>query len=69
MRGLGDPDAFPRQRSRIAFGGGAIGSADRLSRTDHAKPAMASLAFLRDAAHLWTTLEHSVNHWPVKETA
>ncbi|WP_343574626.1 DNA-3-methyladenine glycosylase 2 family protein [Mycobacterium sp.] len=68
MRGLGDPDAFPASDLGLRL------AAEQLALpTDHRELTARSQRWRpwRSYAtqHLWTTLEHSVNHWPVKETA
>jgi AraC family transcriptional regulator, regulatory protein of adaptative response / DNA-3-methyladenine glycosylase II len=68
MRGLGDPDAFP------ASDLGLRSAAKQLGLPDDDRGLTARSARWRPwrsyaTQHLWTTLEHPVNHWPVKETA
>ena len=68
MRGLGDPDAFPASDLGL-----------RQAAKDMGLPANARALTERSLAwrpwrsyatqHLWTTLEHPVNHWPSKEIA
>jgi AraC family transcriptional regulator, regulatory protein of adaptative response / DNA-3-methyladenine glycosylase II len=66
MRGLGDPDAFPASDLGLRLAAEQLGlPADQRelsARSQRWRP-WRSYA----TQHLWTTLEHSVNHWPVKE--
>lgn len=68
MRGLGDPDAFPVSdlglRQAAKHLGLPSGQRALLERSTPWRP-WRSYA----TQHLWTTLEHPVNRWPVKETA
>jgi AraC family transcriptional regulator, regulatory protein of adaptative response / DNA-3-methyladenine glycosylase II len=68
MRGLGDPDAFPASDLGLRMAAEQLGlpSDQRalLARSEQWRP-WRSYA----TQHLWTTLEHSVNQWPVKEIA
>jgi AraC family transcriptional regulator, regulatory protein of adaptative response / DNA-3-methyladenine glycosylase II len=68
MRGLGDPDAFPASDLGLRIAAEQLGlpSDQRalLARSEQWRP-WRSYA----TQHLWTTLEHSVNQWPVKEIA
>lgn len=68
MRGLGDPDAFPVGDLGLLLATARLGLP-----TDHRELTARSRRWRpwRSYAtqHLWTTLEHSVNHWAVKETA
>lgn len=68
MRGLGDPDAFPASDLGLRMAAGHLGLP-----TDHRQLTARSTSWRpwRSYAtqHLWTTLDHSVNHWPVKESA
>ena len=67
MRGLGDPDAFPASDLGLRMAAEQLGLPG-----DHRELAARSQQWRpwRSYAtqHLWTTLDHSVNHWPVKET-
>lgn len=68
MRGLGDPDSFP------ATDLGARTAAARLGLSDDARRLSEISSRWRPwrsyaTQYLWTALEHSVNHWPPKETA
>ena len=68
MRGLGDPDAFPASDLGLRLAAEQLGlpSDQRaLSARSHRWRPWRSYA----TQHLWTTLEHPVNHWPVKEIA
>jgi AraC family transcriptional regulator of adaptative response / DNA-3-methyladenine glycosylase II len=68
MRGLGDPDAFPASDLGLRLAAEQLGlptdQREFSARSQRWRP-WRSYA----TQHLWTTLEHSVNHWPVKETA
>lgn len=68
MRGLGDPDAFPASDLGLRLAAEQLGLPTEFreltARSQRWRP-WRSYA----TQHLWTTLEHSVNHWPVKETA
>ncbi|MCV7260139.1 DNA-3-methyladenine glycosylase 2 family protein [Mycobacterium shimoidei] len=68
MRGLGDPDAFPVSdlglRRAAEHLGLPSGQRALLERSMAWRP-WRSYA----TQHLWTTLEHPVNRWPVKESA
>jgi AraC family transcriptional regulator of adaptative response / DNA-3-methyladenine glycosylase II len=68
MRGLGDPDAFPASDLGLRLAAEQLGLP-----TDHRELTARSRRWRpwRSYAtqHLWTTLDHSVNYWPVKETA
>jgi AraC family transcriptional regulator of adaptative response / DNA-3-methyladenine glycosylase II len=68
MRALGDPDAFPAGDLGLRLAAERLGlPADRrrlIERSARWRP-WRSYA----TQHLWTTLEHPVNHWPPKEVA
>jgi len=68
MRGLGNPDAFPGSDLGLRMAAEQLGlpSDQRalLARSERWRP-WRSYA----TQHLWTTLKHSVNEWPVKEIA
>ncbi|MDT7734437.1 MAG: AraC family transcriptional regulator [Mycobacterium sp.] len=68
MRGLGDPDAFPASDLGLRSAAEQLGlpgdDRELTARSQRWRP-WRSYA----TQHLWTTLEHPVNHWPVKETA
>ena len=68
MRGLGDPDAFPA--SDLGFGWPPSSSACRRTNgrcIEHSARWRPWRSYATQ--HLWTTLEHPVNHWPPKEVA
>ena len=67
MRGLGDPDAFPASDLGVRL------AAEQLGLVSEVRALTAHSARWRPwrsyaVQHLWTTLDHSVNHWPPKET-
>ncbi|HTY28499.1 MAG TPA: DNA-3-methyladenine glycosylase 2 family protein [Mycobacterium sp.] len=67
MRGLGDPDAFPATDLGVRI------AAEQLGLPGEPRALSARSARWRPwrsyaVQHLWTTLDHSVNHWPPKET-
>lgn len=67
MRGLGDPDAFPASDLGVRL------AAEQLGLVSDVRALTAHSARWRPwrsyaVQHLWTTLDHSVNHWPPKET-
>jgi AraC family transcriptional regulator of adaptative response / DNA-3-methyladenine glycosylase II len=67
MRGLGDPDAFPATDLGVRIAAerlGLPGAARTLGERSARWRPWRSYA----VQHLWTTLDHSVNHWPPKET-
>lgn len=67
MRGLGDPDAFPVSDLGVRLAAAQLG----LGNDEHTLTARsAGWRPWRSYAtqYLWTTLEHSVNQWPPKET-
>lgn len=68
MRGLGDPDAFPVTDLGLRLAaqqqGLPTGQRALIERSQPWRP-WRSYA----TQHLWTTLEHPVNHWPAKEIA
>ncbi|WP_197496556.1 DNA-3-methyladenine glycosylase 2 family protein [Mycobacterium sp. 1274761.0] len=66
MRGLGDPDAFP------AADLGVLLAAKHVGLPDGSRQLIEHSARWRPwrsyaAQHLWTALDHAVNHWPPKE--
>jgi len=67
MRGLGDPDAFPATDLGVRVAAEQVGlpgdAGALVARSARWRP-WRSYA----VQHLWTTLDHSVNHWPPKET-
>ncbi len=68
MRALGDPDAFPASDLGLRLAAKQLGlpAEERklIERSARWRP-WRSYA----TQHLWTTLEHPVNHWPPKEAA
>jgi AraC family transcriptional regulator, regulatory protein of adaptative response / DNA-3-methyladenine glycosylase II len=68
MRGLGDPDAFPASDLGLRMAAEQLGlpgeHRELTARSQRWRP-WRSYA----TQHLWATLDHSVNHWPVEETA
>jgi AraC family transcriptional regulator of adaptative response / DNA-3-methyladenine glycosylase II len=68
MRALGDPDAFPASDLGLRLAAEQLGlPADErrlIERSAQWRP-WRSYA----TQHLWTTLEHPVNHWPPQEVA
>jgi AraC family transcriptional regulator of adaptative response / DNA-3-methyladenine glycosylase II len=68
MRGLGDPDAFPASDLGLQL------AAKQLGLPTHQRALIGRSARWRPwrsyaTQHLWTTLEHPVNHWPPQEVA
>jgi AraC family transcriptional regulator of adaptative response / DNA-3-methyladenine glycosylase II len=68
MRGLGDPDAFPASDLGLRL------AAERLGLPTDQRALTARSSGWRPwrsyaTQHLWTTLEHEVNHWPPQEAA
>jgi AraC family transcriptional regulator, regulatory protein of adaptative response / DNA-3-methyladenine glycosylase II len=66
MRGLGDPDAFP------ATDLGVLVAAKQLGLPDNPRELVEHSGRWRPwrsyaTQHLWTALDHEVNHWPPKE--
>ncbi|BBX15489.1 DNA-3-methyladenine glycosylase 2 family protein [Mycolicibacterium duvalii] len=66
MRGLGDPDAFP------ATDLGVVAAARRLGLPTTPREVAEHSSRWRPwrsyaTQHLWTALDHAVNHWPPKE--
>ncbi len=67
MRGLGDPDAFPASDLGVRLAADQLGLAtDVRALTAHSARWRPWRSYA--VQHLWTTLDHSVNHWPPKET-
>ncbi len=68
MRGLGDPDAFPASDLGLQLAAKQLGLPTNqrklIEHSAHWRP-WRSYA----TQHLWTTLEHPVNHWPPQEVA
>jgi AraC family transcriptional regulator, regulatory protein of adaptative response / DNA-3-methyladenine glycosylase II len=68
MRGLGDPDAFPASDLGLRMAAEQLGlPGDHRELTERSQRWRPWRSYATQ--HLWTTLDHSVNHWPVKETA
>ena len=66
MRALGDPDAFPATDLGVRLAAGQLGLAtDTGSLTERAARWRPWRSYA--VQHLWTTLDHPVNHWPPKE--
>ena len=67
MRGLGDPDAFPASDLGVRLAAEQLGLAtDVRALTAHSARWRPWRSYA--VQHLWTTLDHSVNQWPPKET-
>jgi AraC family transcriptional regulator of adaptative response / DNA-3-methyladenine glycosylase II len=67
MRGLGDPDAFPATDLGVRLAAEELGLAtDVRALTAHSARWRPWRSYA--VQHLWTTLDHSVNQWPPKET-
>ncbi|WP_431236935.1 AlkA N-terminal domain-containing protein [Mycolicibacterium aichiense] len=67
MRALGDPDAFPASDLGVRLAAEQLGlPADVRALTAHSAQWRPWRSYA--VQHLWTTLDHSVNHWPPKET-
>ena len=66
MRGLGDPDAFPASDLGVRLAAEQLGlPADPRALTTRSARWRPWRSYA--VQHLWTTLDHSVNHWPPKE--
>ena len=66
MRALGDPDAFPATDLGVRLAAERLGlAADSRSLTIHSARWRPWRSYA--VQHLWTTLDHAVNHWPPKE--
>lgn len=68
MRGLGDPDAFPATDLGVRLAARQLGLPENprlLTDISSRWRPWSSYA----TQYLWTTLDHSVNHWPPKEAA
>lgn len=64
MRGLGDPDAFPASDLGVRLAAEQLGlPADTRALTAYSCRWRPWRAYATQ--HLWTTLEHDVNQWPV----
>ncbi|MBB3602722.1 AraC family transcriptional regulator of adaptative response / DNA-3-methyladenine glycosylase II [Mycolicibacterium sp. BK556] len=67
MRGLGDPDAFPASDLGVRLAAEQLGiPAEVRALTAHSARWRPWRSYA--VQHLWTTLDHSVNQWPPKET-
>jgi AraC family transcriptional regulator, regulatory protein of adaptative response / DNA-3-methyladenine glycosylase II len=68
MRGLGDPDAFPASDLGLRMAAKQLGfPADERTLLEHSARWRPWRSYA--VQHLWTTLEHPVNHWPPQEVA
>jgi AraC family transcriptional regulator of adaptative response / DNA-3-methyladenine glycosylase II len=68
MRGLGDPDAFPATDLGVQVAAKQLGlPTDAVALTRHAAEWRPWRAYATQ--HMWTALEHEVNHWPPKPAA
>ncbi len=68
MRGLGDPDAFPASDLGLRLAAEQLGlPTEQVALTSRSRPWRPWRSYATQ--HLWTTLEHPVNHWPSKEIA
>jgi AraC family transcriptional regulator, regulatory protein of adaptative response / DNA-3-methyladenine glycosylase II len=68
MRGLGDPDAFPGNDLGLRLAAKQLGlPTDERMLVEHSVRWRPWRSYA--VQHLWTTLEHPVNHWPPKEVA
>jgi AraC family transcriptional regulator of adaptative response / DNA-3-methyladenine glycosylase II len=68
MRALGDPDAFPASDLGLRLAAEQLGlPADQRALVERSLPWRPWRSYATQ--HLWTTLEHPVNHWPSKEIA
>ena len=71
MRGLGDPDAFPASDLGLQLAAKELGlPTQQRALVEHSLRWRPWRSYATQ--HLWTTLEHPVNHWPLdlpKETA
>jgi AraC family transcriptional regulator, regulatory protein of adaptative response / DNA-3-methyladenine glycosylase II len=66
MRGLGDPDAFPAADLGVLLAAKLVGlPKDVRALTEHSARWRPWRSYA--AQHLWTVLDHAVNHWPPKE--
>lgn len=66
MRGLGDPDAFPAGDLGLRLAAGRLGlPADQRALAVRASAWRPWRSYA--AQHLWTVLNHPVNHWPPQE--
>ena len=68
MRGLGDPDAFPVSDLGLRLAAKQLGlPGDQRRLVEHSARWRPWRSYATQ--HLWTTLEHPINHWPPKEVA
>jgi AraC family transcriptional regulator of adaptative response / DNA-3-methyladenine glycosylase II len=68
MRGLGDPDAFPVSDGGVRSAAKQLGlPTDNRTLSDHSTRWRPWRAYATQ--HLWASLDHPVNHWPMKENA
>src|SRR3954465_4376707 len=66
MRGLGDPDAFPATDLGVLAAARQVGLPQAArALTEHSARWRPWRAYATQ--HLWTALDHEVNHWPPKE--
>jgi AraC family transcriptional regulator of adaptative response / DNA-3-methyladenine glycosylase II len=66
MRGLGDPDAFPASDLGLRLAAEQLGlPAQQRTLVEHSTRWRPWRSYATQ--HLWTTLDHPVNHWPPKE--
>ncbi|MDT5147855.1 MAG: AraC family transcriptional regulator [Mycobacterium sp.] len=68
MRALGDPDAFPAGDLGLRLAAERLGlPVDQRGLTEHSARWRPWRSYATQ--HLWTTLDHPVNHWPPQEVA
>jgi AraC family transcriptional regulator of adaptative response / DNA-3-methyladenine glycosylase II len=68
MRGLGDPDAFPGGDLGLRLAAKQLGlPIEERALVEHSARWRPWRSYA--VQHLWTTLEHPVNHWPPQEVA
>jgi AraC family transcriptional regulator of adaptative response / DNA-3-methyladenine glycosylase II len=66
MRGLGDPDAFPSTDLGVQLAAKQVGLPEQpRALAEHSSRWRPWRSYA--AQHLWTALDHAVNHWPPKE--
>jgi AraC family transcriptional regulator, regulatory protein of adaptative response / DNA-3-methyladenine glycosylase II len=66
MRGLGDPDAFPAADLGVLLAAKLVGlPKDVRALTEHSARWRPWRSYA--AQHLWSALDHAMNHWPPKE--
>jgi AraC family transcriptional regulator of adaptative response / DNA-3-methyladenine glycosylase II len=67
MRALGDPDAFPASDGGVRVAAEQLGlRVGTRALTEHSARWRPWRSYATQ--HLWTALDHQVNHWPVKES-